>query len=75
MEGNLACSRVCCGLFQRSQRTWIEVLEMSGRLSVPLGRLYRAEAGFADKTISLLLLCSLFAPSDGNRHHNKGTIY
>lgn len=77
MGEHLACSRVCWGLFQRSQRTWIEILEMSGRLPVPLGRLYRAEGGFADTGAKdqSLALCFLFAPSDENHHDNKGTVY
>lgn len=43
MGDNLASQRVCCGLLQRIQRTQIEILEMNGRLPVPLGRLYNAE--------------------------------
>lgn len=59
MGDNLASQRVCCGLLQRIQRTQIEILEMNGRLPVPLGRLYNAEI---DQD-HLLLQCSLSSPA------------
>lgn len=62
LRDNWASQRICCGLLQRSQRMWMEILEMSGRLPVPLGKFYRAEDGFAalgaeDWALSMLSFC------------------
>lgn len=60
---------------KEAQRTRIEILEMNGRLPVPLGRLDRAEDGFAAVVAKDDLLPLLSGPSNSNSHQNKGTIY
>ena len=57
---NLVLWRICWGLLQRNQRTWIELLKVYGRFPVPLGKLYKVEIDFAVLgTKGNLLQCSL----------------